>query len=146
MIFEDLILQKINHVLNVCLGSFSDFPGIIERVGLGGTFEGHPVHSPCSEQGHLQLDQGAQSPVQPGLEYFQGWGISHSLGNLCQGFTTLTAKYFFLISSLNLPSLVLKPLLLVLSLQCLLKCYVGIKGGMSISLCKVWICKVCTLF
>jgi len=30
-----------------------------------------------SERGHLQLDQVAQSPVQPGLEYFQGWGIYH---------------------------------------------------------------------
>jgi len=38
-----------------------------------------------------------------------------SLGNLCQCFITLIVKNFFLISSLNLPSLSLKPLLFVLS-------------------------------
>ena len=40
-----------------------------------------------------------------------------SLGNLCQGFTTLIVKKLFLISSLNLPFFILKPLPLVLSLQ-----------------------------
>jgi len=44
-----------------------------------------------------------------------------SLGNLFQCFTTPTVKEFFLISSLNLPSFSLKPVLLVLSLQALLK-------------------------
>ncbi|KAK4822001.1 hypothetical protein QYF61_006615, partial [Mycteria americana] len=43
--------------------------------GLDGTFKGHLVQPPCNEQGHLQLDQVAQSPVQPDLECFQGWGI-----------------------------------------------------------------------
>jgi len=31
---------------------------------LEGTFKGHLVQHPCNEQGHLQLDQVAQSPVQ----------------------------------------------------------------------------------
>ncbi|KAK4819472.1 LOW QUALITY PROTEIN: hypothetical protein QYF61_004698 [Mycteria americana] len=44
-----------------------------------------------------------------------------SLGNLFQCFTTLIVKNFFLQSSLNLPSLSLKLLLLVLSQQALLK-------------------------
>ena len=44
-----------------------------------------------------------------------------SLGNLCQGFTTLSIKHFFLISSLNLPSFSLNPLPLVLSQQALVK-------------------------
>jgi len=48
---------------------------IIECFGLGGTFQGHLAQSPCNEQEHLQLDQVAQSPVQPGLECSQGWGI-----------------------------------------------------------------------
>jgi len=43
------------------------------------------------------------------------------LGNLGQGFTTLSVKNFFLISSLNLPSLRLKPSPLVLSQQARLK-------------------------
>ncbi|KAK4815356.1 hypothetical protein QYF61_001344 [Mycteria americana] len=48
-----------------------------------------------------------------------------SLGNLCQCFTTVIVKKFFLISSLNLPSLSLKPLPLVLSQQALLKILKG---------------------
>jgi len=44
-----------------------------------------------------------------------------SLGSLCQGFTTLMVKNFFSISSLNLPPVSLKPLLLVLSLHALVK-------------------------
>ena len=43
-----------------------------------------------------------------------------SLGNLFQCLTTLTVKYFFLISNLNLPSISLKPFPLVLSPQTLL--------------------------
>jgi len=42
---------------------------------LEGTPKGHPVQPPWNKQGHLQLDQVAQSPVQPNLECFQGWGI-----------------------------------------------------------------------
>ena len=36
------------------------------------TFKGGLVQPPCKEQVHLQLDQVAQSPIQPGLEWFQG--------------------------------------------------------------------------
>ncbi|KAK4831239.1 LOW QUALITY PROTEIN: hypothetical protein QYF61_016471 [Mycteria americana] len=48
-----------------------------------------------------------------------------SLGNLLQCLTTLIVKNFFLKSSLNLPSLSLKPLLLGLSQQALLKILEG---------------------
>ena len=41
---------------------------------------GHLVQPPCNQQGHLQLAQVAQSPVQPDLECFQGWGIYHLSG------------------------------------------------------------------
>ena len=54
--------------------------GIIKCFGLEVTFSGHIDHPPCSEQGHLQLDQVAQSPVQPGLECFQGWGLHYLSG------------------------------------------------------------------
>jgi len=56
------------------------------RFGLEGTFRRHPAQPPCSKQGHLQLDQGAQSPVKPGLGCLQGWGISHLSGQLLPGF------------------------------------------------------------
>ena len=41
---------------------------IIESFELEQALEGHLVQLPCSEQGHLQLDQIAQSLVQPDLE------------------------------------------------------------------------------
>ena len=53
---------------------------IIQFFGLEETFRGHLAQPPCSEQGHLQLDQVAQSPVQPGLECFQGWGLHYLFG------------------------------------------------------------------
>jgi len=59
---------------------------ITEWVGLGGTFKAHLIQPPCSEQGHLHPGQGAQSPVQPGLECFQGWGIDHLSGQPVSGF------------------------------------------------------------
>ena len=40
---------------------------IIECFVSEGTFRGHLAQPPCSEQGHLQLHQVAQSAVQPGL-------------------------------------------------------------------------------
>jgi len=48
-----------------------------ESLELEGTFKGHLVQLPCSEQEHPQLDQVAQSLVQPGLECLQGWGIHY---------------------------------------------------------------------
>jgi len=62
---------------------------ITECFGLEGTFRGHPAQPPCSEQGHLHLDQVAQNPVQPGLECFQGWGIDHPAGQPVPGFHPL---------------------------------------------------------
>ena len=53
---------------------------IIEWFGWEGTFKGRLVQSPCNEQGYLQLDQVAQSSIQPDLECFQGWGIYHLSG------------------------------------------------------------------
>ena len=44
---------------------------------LEGTFKGHVVQLPCSEQRHVQLDQVAQSLIQPHFENLQGWGINH---------------------------------------------------------------------
>jgi len=72
---------------------------------------------PCHGQGHLQPGQGPQSPVQPGLEWFQGWGISHLAGQPGPG----SQSKKVLSSSWNLPSLSLKPSPLVPSLQALLK-------------------------
>jgi len=74
--WEALLLQQVHR--------------ITEWFGLEGTFKGHPVRPPCSEQGHLQPDQAAQSPVQPGRSREQA--STASLGNLCQGFTTLIVK------------------------------------------------------
>jgi len=50
---------------------FSENHRIIECFGLKGAFKGHLVQTLCNEQGHLQLDQVSQSPVQHDLEHFQ---------------------------------------------------------------------------
>ncbi|KAK4818441.1 hypothetical protein QYF61_013128 [Mycteria americana] len=95
-----------------------------------GTFKGHVVQTPCNEQGHLQLDQVAQSPIQPDLECFQGWGIYHLSGKSVPVFQHSHCKKI-LMSSLNLPSFNFKPLPLVLWQQALLKV---LKGHNKVSL------------
>jgi len=55
------------------------------------------------------------------LNTYREGAATASLGNLCQCFTTLTVKNFFLISNLNLPSFILQPFPLVLSLHTLVK-------------------------
>ena len=47
--------------------------------GSEGTLKGHLVQLPRNEQGHLQLHQVAQSPIQPDLEYLWATGSSASL-------------------------------------------------------------------
>ena len=42
------------------------FLSIIKPLDLEGTLKGHLVQPPCNEQGHLQLAQVVQSPIQPG--------------------------------------------------------------------------------
>ena len=68
--------------LFICVDHSDLLYRIIESFGLEGTFKGHLAQPPCNEQGHLQLDQVAQSPVQPDLECFQGWG-PHCLSGQC---------------------------------------------------------------
>jgi len=55
---------------------------ITESFELEGTFKGHPVQLPCTEQGHLQLHQllRAWLVVQPDLGYLWGWGVHHLSG------------------------------------------------------------------
>ena len=47
----------------------------IEGFGLEKTFKDHLVQTPSHGEGHLPLDQVAQSAIQPDLEHFQRWGI-----------------------------------------------------------------------
>ena len=55
-----------------CLGNMENvIHNAIESLELEGTF--HLVQLHCSEHGNAQLDQRAQSLVQPGLESIQGW-------------------------------------------------------------------------
>jgi len=68
---------------------------ILEYFGLEGAFRGHLAQPPCREQGHLQLDQVAQSPIQPGLECFQGWGLQCLSGQPVLVFHHPRGKKFF---------------------------------------------------
>jgi len=121
--FDDSSLSVLRLVLalEICSIQRSQNRRIIAWFELEGNFKGHLVQSPCNEQGHRQLDQVSQSPIQPDLECSRDGALTTSSGNQCQCFTTLIVKNFFLMSSLNLPSLSLKPLPLVLLLQALLK-------------------------
>jgi len=73
---SDVLPVSPNAQLSPCTPPASkSTPQITECSGLEGTFRGHLVIPTCGKQGHLQPDQVAQSPVQPGLECFQGWGL-----------------------------------------------------------------------
>jgi len=54
---------------------------IIKSLELEGTFKGRLAQLSCTKQGLLQLDRGAQNPVQPDLECVQGQGIHHISGH-----------------------------------------------------------------
>jgi len=72
---------------------------------LEGTFRGQLAQPSYSEQGHFQPDQVAQSSIQPGVECFQGGGLHYLSGRPVPVLHHPSYKNFFLISSLNLPSL-----------------------------------------
>jgi len=75
---------------------------IIEWFGLEGTLKIIWFQPPCDEQGHLPLDQVAQSSIQLALNTAREGAATASLGNLCQCLTTLIVKNFFLISDIPL--------------------------------------------
>ena len=54
--------------------------GIVESLELEWTLKSHLAQLSCSEHKHLQLDQVAQSLIQPCLESLQGWGINRISG------------------------------------------------------------------
>ncbi|KAK4822675.1 hypothetical protein QYF61_019042 [Mycteria americana] len=60
-----------------------------EWFGLEGTLKIIWFQAPCHGQGHLPLDQVAQSPIQPGLEHFQGWDIHSFSGQPVPSNSTL---------------------------------------------------------
>lgn len=73
----------------------------MEGFELEEAFKGLQSNPPCTEQGHLQLQQVAQSHVQSDLKCFQGWASTTSLDNLLPGLHILIAK----IPSLQLVSI-----------------------------------------
>jgi len=66
--------------------------------------KGHLVQLTCDEQGHLQLDQFAQSIVQPDFECFKGQNFHHLSGRSVPVPHSFIVKGFFHICNLNLPS------------------------------------------
>lgn len=63
-------------------------------VWVGRNLKDHPVPIPCRGQEDLLLDQVAQDPIQPGLEYFQGLGINYLSGQLVPAFHNSLHKTF----------------------------------------------------
>jgi len=97
-----------------------------EWFGLEGTLKIIQFQPPCHGQGHLLLEQVAQSPVQPGLEPWpppREGAATASQGNLCQGLTTLRVKNFLLIANSNLPSYSLKTWFVIM--LCIAVCHLS---------------------
>jgi len=75
---------------NTCQAKMFDFltaikgHRITEWPGLKRTTVIIEFQPPCHGQGHQPLDQTAQSPIQPGLECLQGWGVHNLLGQPAQ--------------------------------------------------------------
>ena len=65
---------------------------IREWFGLEATFKNLLVHPHCHGQGHLSLDQVAQSPVQPDLEHFQ-WRGTHNFSGQAVPTTRIIKKF-----------------------------------------------------
>lgn len=74
---------------------------IIEWLGLGGTLMIIQFQPYCRGRGHLPVHQVAQSPIQPGLEQPQVWGI-HSFSRQLVPASASPLSWVFLISKLNL--------------------------------------------
>lgn len=52
---------------------------IVDSFELKEIFKGHLAQLSCKEQGHLQLYQVFQSPIQADLKCLQGWSIHQNL-------------------------------------------------------------------
>ncbi|KAK4818202.1 hypothetical protein QYF61_008586 [Mycteria americana] len=89
------------------------------------TFIVHLVQTPCKSRDIFNKIRLLRVPSNLTLNVSRDGASTTSLGNLFQCLPTLIVKNFFLKSSLNLPSLSLKPLILVLSQQALLKILEG---------------------
>jgi len=63
---------------------------VIESFEWEGTFKNHQIQLPCNEQGHLQLDEVAQSPVS------RDGAATTFLGNLYQCLITVIVKQYLL--------------------------------------------------
>ena len=89
---------------------------ITELFELEGTLKNHLVQLCCNEQGHVQLDQVAKSPIQPDIECLQGWGI-YQLSRKSALYVGLT---FQIIndSVLRVDDIHLSPLILLSKLSC----------------------------
>lgn len=83
-------------------------PLLSQRLGWKGTSEG-PWFQPLPWAGTPPSIPGARSPIQPGLELFQGWGSRSSSEQPAQRLTNLVARNCFLAPALHLPSFSLKP-------------------------------------
>lgn len=91
---------------------------ILWCFGLERIFKDHLVQLPWK---HLQLNQVAQTPIQPNLDCFQGWDIHNSSDQAIPLFHHVIVKSFFHASSLNLSSFSLKSWSLVIYQQALVK-------------------------
>jgi len=74
---------------------------ITEWFGLERTFKGYLVHPPAMSRDICNQIRLLRAPSNLAWNVSRDGASPTSLGNLCQGFTTLSIKNFFLISILG---------------------------------------------
>jgi len=90
-------------------------------LGWKGPYKSSSSNSPATGKDTFHQTRLLKAPSKLALNTAREGESTASLGNLCQGLTTLMVKNFFLVSNANLPFFSLKTLTLVLSLHALVK-------------------------
>jgi len=90
-------------------------------LGWKGPYRSSGSNPPAMGRDSFHQTRLLRAPSNLALNTAREGAATASLGNLCQGLTTLMVKNFFPISKLNLPSFGLEPFPLVLSLHTLVK-------------------------
>lgn len=118
-------VQKGKPLCTLCpLFPQSHGPPDIQAENLGINWVGKDLSalsSPTPTDSRAISSWAAQSPIQPGVKYFQSWHIPTSVGSTIPCFTTLTVWNSLLMSNPYQPSFSSNPLLLLLPQQLLLK-------------------------
>ena len=77
---DHMVTNGVSRFTPACPAVILGMSFTVESFELEGTFKGHLVQSALQWTGTATAPSGAQSPVQPDLGCFQGWGTHHLPG------------------------------------------------------------------